>query len=508
MPHLDPLDADIAESQVTLGDLLQPALRHRSHVLLITIVVTTIAALAAGAMYVRQARTRTATLSFRLLFPGAAYGTYPNGQPFIPTDIIGADVVDPVSDQNNIAHVCSPDAFRSGLVVLARSAELTALDAAFESRVADPRLTAADRQRVTDEYASRRTTTPTAYDLNYVDPPACVDLPDVVLTKALPGILETWAARTQQVSGVTRFDTPVLTPAVFDDDGTAGSDPLIRADLLRTRVARVVANIRIIEALPGAAQSRASESHLTLAEVRGRLEDLMKTRLDPLIAGVGRNPQSRAWIEQALDTAKAEATATDRRAEIYYTALDEYARSPMPMPPIATLTPKRADGVPATDVERALVDRIVSLSAASTEFRKELTRQAVNASLEAVERHAAVTRYQTLLAGPSGGSAGQLAPEATITLLADILAAAKRETTHFNEIYAELSRVALRVGGNLYRIEQPLEVGTARAVTVGRLLEGVVGVMVVTPIVLALGLLFYSHGRHVLGAARSATLRK
>ena len=366
-------------------------------------------------------------------------------------------------------------------------------------------------------YTSRRAAIPAAFDLRYVDPSACVRIPDGVLANALTRILETWAGKTQQVDGVARFDTAVLTPAVFDDDSAAGAMPFVRADLLRTRLTRVIANIRAIEALPGAGQIRGGDPRVTLAEVRGRLEDLVRTRLDPFIADLSRDPQSHGWLAQALVTARTEAAATERRAEVYYTALDEYSRGGAATPPSPTGSvppqPKprteHADALSAAEqVDRTLVDRIVELSAASTVFRQEQTRQAVAASLDAVDRRAAVARYEALLAGPSGGSAIHLPSSETDKVLKEILSAAKRETAQFNQIYVELSRVSLRAGANLYRIERPLEIEPVRALSVGRLVNAVIAVAIVTPIVLALMLLFFSHGRQIVASTRSGPLRK
>jgi hypothetical protein len=523
MRQSDPLDADIPESQVTLGDLLQPVLRHRGYVLLATLLATLIAVLVAGALYMRQGHTRNASMVVRLVFPGAAFGAYPNGQPFVPADMISGDAVEAVATKNHLASYCPVDAFRSGLVVVSSPAELTALNSMFESRAADPRLSAADRQQVADEYSSRRATLPTTYDVRYVEPSACAGIPDAVLAKALPEIVEAWAARIQQVDGVTRFDAAVLTPAVFDDDGVAATDLLVRAELLHARLVRVTANIRALEALPGAGQVGATKGRVTLAEVRGHLEDLMRTRLDPLIAEIGRNPQSHAWLRQTLETETTEATAAEKRSETYYTALREYSRGTLATVPTGARTPTGAVAPPtkpapsvasgaatsaAVQVDRTLVDRIVDLSAASTAFRQELTREAVGASLEAVERRAAVARYQALLAGPSRDSAGHLAPPAIASALADIGAAAKKDTANFNEIYAELARVALQVGSNLYRIEVPLQISVVRTMSTARLVEAVVGVTVATPIVLALILLFLSHGREIITASQAAALRK
>jgi hypothetical protein len=520
MTQPDKLDADVAHREVTLGDLLHPILKHRRAVLLVTLVATILATLAAGFVYVRQGMTQSAALGFRATFPDAVFGIYPNGQPFVPSDVVSREVVEAVAKTNHVDSYCSVDAFRSGLVVLESSAELETLNAAFESHLTDPRLTSVERQRVADEYASRRASMPTQFEMRYLQPPSCPSLPDAVLTKTLPDILQTWARETQQLVGVMRFDLPVLTPALFDEGEAAGTDLLVRADLLRTALTRVIANIHDVELLPGAGQVRGGDAQVSLPEVRARLEDLMQARLDPLFAEIGHSPQARAWMEQALQAAKAEAEAAQKRAAIYYTALHEYTRgvpaSPTDplakplVPPEAAMTPapgtSSATPSPAAQVDSALVDRIVELSAASMAFRQELTRQAIASSVEATNRGLVVDHYARLVAAP--GSGGTLTPPAINTALAAIRAAAKEATGRFNDIYAELSRISLREGASLYRIEQPVEVGAVGGESARHLAALIVSVLFGTPLVLALVLLLQFHATGWVGDWRRSSLRK
>jgi hypothetical protein len=519
-------DDDVAEVEITLGDLLQPVLKYRAYILFATVLITAVAALAAGILYARQGATRGAVLSFRVIFPGAAFGLYPNGQPFAPSDVVTSEIVEAVVARNRIETYCSTDAFRSGLVVVESSPELAFLNAAFEAHLADPRLTALERQQFADEYASRRASTPTQFDLRYLDPAACARIPDAVLVKALPDVVETWAAKTEDVAGALRFDTPVLTPAVLDDQ-TLNADLIVRADLLRTGLGRVIANIQQTELLPGAGQFRGSDAHVSLSEVRAGLEDLRQARLDPLIAEIGRGPEGRLWMEQTLKSARAEETAAQRRADVYYAALREYSRGVVPSAPdtkvvakaaptldavplASTVKPDAAKGLttPTAQVDRTLVERIVELSAPSVAFRQDLTRKAIDASVEAVNRGALVAHYESLLAAPGRAGDGPVTSAASAAALGDIRSAAKALTARYNDIYTEFARVSLREGAALYRVEGPVTITPVQTLTVRHLAAVVVGTMVATPIVLALGLLFRFHASGWVSTWRRASLRK
>ena len=523
----DTRDDDAADVEITLGDLLEPVLKYRGYILLATMVVTALAALAAGLLYARQTATRSGVLGFRVIFPGAAYGIYPNGQPFAPTDVVAGEVVDAVAATNGIEAYCARDVFRSGFVVVESSPDLEFLNATFEARMADPKLTPLERQRLADEYASRRASTPTQFDLRYLDPAACARIPEAVLVKALPDVVETWATKTEQIAGTMRFDTPVLTPAVFDEDRASTADLVIRADLLRTGLGRVIANIQQIELLPGAGQVRGSETHVSFAEVRARLEDLRQARLDPLIAAIGRGPEGRVWLEQTLRSAKADELAAQHRADIYYAALREYSRVVVPTSPDTQVVAKAAPSLdaiplastvkedaakglttPTAQVDRTLVQRIVELSAPNVAFRQDLTLKAIEASVEAVNRGAVVAHYEALLALSNSSGAAPLTPDATAAALGEIRSAARDTTARYNEIYTEFSRVSLREGAALYRVERPVEVTSIQPLTARHLTALVAGTMVATPIVLALGLLFRFHASGWVGAWRRGSLRK
>ncbi len=63
---------------------------------------------------------------------------------------------------------------------------------------------------------------------------------------------------------------------------------LLRVDLLRTGILRVVENIDIVEELSGAQLIRSGADRLTFQEVGNKLTDLVRSRLEPL-GGGGRS---------------------------------------------------------------------------------------------------------------------------------------------------------------------------------------------------------------------------
>jgi hypothetical protein len=115
-----------------------------------------------------------------------------------------------------------------------------------------------------------------------------------------------------------------------------------------------------------------------------------------------------------------------------------------------------------TTVDQSFIDRIVNLSAANTNFRQELTRDLVDASLAEVEQMAAVEHYTQVLNSLQRGSSS-LSPDDVAKRLDAIVTEAKRLTQEFGAIYDEFSRISLRPGPALYHVEQPVVTRTLRS---------------------------------------------
>ncbi|MEX2269895.1 MAG: hypothetical protein WD690_00395 [Vicinamibacterales bacterium] len=445
------------------------------------------------------------------MFDGADQGKYPNDLPFSSADITASSVVSQVFTKNSLQTYCPFDAFRAGLVVQESSPALQFLIAEYQARLSDTRLTAVDRQRLQDEFAARRTALPREYQLTFIRPSECESLPPEVVIKVMAEVLEAWALESQERRGVLKVRAAVLSTEVFVLPNAGSITLLVRADLVRAAISRVIANIKEVEKLPGAELVGAGENRVTLAEVRVRLEDLMRARLDPLvgIAGRGLGRESMQWVTQALETQTTQLRAAETRAEAYRQALREYSG--------VLTTPSASSGAgvgrtqPSSDVQaltpqidRTFIEGIVALSATNTQFRQEITRRVIDASIETASRAEVVEHYRGLLASMKDPGGTSLSPEEVARRLAVIAAEAKETTRLFNEIYAEFSRVAFRAGSALYRVEQPTQVTVLRAFRLRSYLLLLLGVSLAAPVVLALACLVLFHLRRFVKSALPA----
>lgn len=494
------------EQVVVVDNLFRPIIERRRQILQGTILAVLLAALVGGAYFARQATRRSAFVEFRPVFEGADQGKYPNGLPFAGTDVLDNSIVDRVFDNNHLETSCQRAAFHAGLAVLVDSPQLQFLNLEYQTRLSDSRLTTVDRDRLQGEYANRRASMESHYQLIWLQPVECSPVPQAILFKALGEILETWASDAQLKRGVLKPNTAVLTPAVFKR--LAGSDEnlLVRADLLRTAVARVLASIREVQTLPGADLVRGSDANVSFAEIRAELEDLIQARLDPLVSQAGRGLGRKAvgWVEQALQTATIRMDAAEQRAEAYRTALREYS-GVTTAPASATNNVPRERQQNSSDVQsltpqidRTFIDRIVELSAANTTFRQEITRKTIEASVDAVERRAVVEQYRTLLTSMTKGDES-LSTVDVDNALAQLTTQASTATRRFNEIFDEFSRVSLRAGPALYRVEQPPQATAVRAFGLRSLALVLLAVLFATPIILMIGILLRYHFQRLVG---------
>ena len=491
-----------SNDEILLADFFGPLIQYRRLIWQGTIAATVIATLLGGLYLALQPTAWSATLGFRPVFEGADDGKYPNDLPFSSTDITAASVVAQVFTKNSLQTYCPVDAFRAGLVVQEASPALQFLSAEFQAPLSDARLTAVDRQRLQDEFTARRTALPRAYQLRFIRPSECASLPQEVVIKVMSEVLEAWAVESQDRRGVLKVRAAVLSPEVFVLPDAATASLLVQADLVRAAIVRVIANITEVEKLPGSELVRAGENRVALAEVRVRLEDLMQARLDPLIgmAGRGLGRESIQWVTQAFETTSTQLRAAETRAEAYRQALREY--SGVPTTPTANSGAANGRAQSSSDVQaltpqidRTFIEGIVALSATNTEFRQEITRNVIEASIDTVSRASVVEHYRNLLAAMKDTSGDSLPADEVEKRLAVITAEAKDSTQLFNDIYNEFSRVAFRAGSALYRVEQPAQVAVLRAFSMRDYVLLVIGVFLGAPVILAMACLVLFHVR-------------
>jgi len=450
-------------------DLLIAQLRASSRLIVgVTVAMTLAVALGAGLYYVIYQPTRTtASLEFRPTFDGADKGLYPNGLTFSAVDVIAASVLDQVHARNELTEVCPIESFKAGFFVERRSVEAAFLDAEFQGRLADPRLTVVDRQNLAAEYEARREALPAMFQLVFVRPTECEGLPDVLMRKALADTLLLWAEESENARGVLQLPMDRFVPSVLDISADTGMR-VVRAEMLRARLRRLAVSVAQVKARVGAVQVRTKDG-TTVQQVETELDSLINAQLVPIVLAAGQmdGAAGRAWVESMLSSARVDASAAENRVHYSLNALKEYTGAATAAS--ATSSPERvseSSGSSVTaQIDRSFVDRIVALSAQHVLYRQKLTDELLLANLEAEEGRLRVTYFESLQQGMRSMSSAFMPEVAFDARLKTLTEQSVAVATKFNALFDEISRVTLRAASSLYQAEKPPRIATVREFT-------------------------------------------
>lgn len=460
--------AGSAEPDGRSVSVLEHLLANRRLVVRVAAAVGALTALLGVVQFIRQPIRYTASLEIRPTFEGASAGHYPNGLPFGPSDVTAPPVTDAVYDANKIEEFCSREVFRSAFFTERRSDASTQLQAEFEARLAEPRLTTIERERLLAEYQAKLAAVPVLLRVVFVRTGACEAIPEVVARKVVNDVVTTWATDSEARRGVLRQRTDVLSPQVLD---VAGDDigRLQRADLVRASLWRVVSNVRQVAALPGAELVRGPGTQLSFAEVATKLTDLVRARVEPLVSEAASTMSRDAlpWLMETVAAAQRDQRAASLRAEAYQSGLADYSGRTAVSALRSTAGEGRAGDMQTLtpQIDRTFVDRIIEMSESNSEFRQDLTRSFVAAQVEAVTAGERTEYYQRLLTVVRSSPRSSLTPAEIDRRLAAAVEEGKVLTKAFNDLYEEFSRVSLRPAAALFQVEKPVSMVTYREFT-------------------------------------------
>jgi len=449
-----------------------------------------------GFIYMRwlQPVTRQAAIEFRPTFLSPDRMEYPNELPFSPSDVTAASIIDHVWAVAEVKPYCEPQAFREGFFVEQRSDESMWLDLEYQAMLGQPRLDPVERRQLQEEHAAKRNALPLQYRLVFSIPEECASMPNSVIAKAMSIVLPTWASESETKRGVLKYQITVLSPTTLDGTSEGAGGWVLGADRLRTALERIIMNVDEVAKLPGAVQVRmsapavtadgnatAGTDRLTFWELRGKLEDLLRAQLEPLVMTSGRSlaRESFVWINETVESAEREKRAAENRAKKYQEGLQQYSGTASPIDTRLLTAPGGSNNTGAQtlmpQIDQSFIDRIVQMSNATAGFRQELTGQMIMANLEAIRAQTRAEYYRRLLQSlrDSGGVS------ATIDELAErlegIKAEGKRLTKQFGDLYDEFSRVALRPAGGLYQAVKPVAFEEDRSFSRRSLMQLVIG---------------------------------
>ena len=442
------------EQPISISHFFSVLRAYSRAILLVAGSVALIAAILLIARVLVSPTTRVATLAFRLTFQGAENGLYPNGVKFSPAEITSGPILLQVYQQNELDRFSKFEPFSRSLFVLESNSTLEHLNYEYQARLSDPKLSPIDRERIQSEFEMKRAgIAKSDYSLNFVRSSATGKIPDSVAKKVLHDVLETWARTAAVERGVMKYDMPMLSPEILQASASDDSELFISTHILRSRIHQILNSIGLLEKIPGSnlVQTRAGKT--SLFEIRLRLEDLLRFRLEPLIAGVVSNStRTRQFVTSqiAYDTRKLE--VLQRRADAIRASIELYS---VEKPSSAGITGTATGGGRAgTEIKAgetvspvlsdSFLDRIMNMSSsvADRDYRQKVVEQYRDASLEMAPVMAAVSYNQQLLRAVETSGRGT-SPESMASVRAEIeqiREEARMSALELNELYGEISK--------------------------------------------------------------------
>jgi hypothetical protein len=433
--------------------------------------------------YLWQPSERRASIEFRLEFDGADEGQYPNGLPFSPAEIIASPLLSRVYEANELQRYCDFDQFKNALFILESSEDLELLTSEYLGKFADTRLTPVDRAKLEEEFRQRREALRVPqYRLTFLSPGTFTRIPDELMSKVINDVLATWAEEAAKRKGVLTHQIYVFSPDAPLGEFAQAQNPIIRADILRSRINRIVENIDELLTLPGATVVRAGEHRLSLSDIRANLEDLLRFQLQPLIglvraggllddaASTTRYVESRlSGVRQARIEAEGRTKTLQESLQLYMTARGSGATGGRGGNENATAAPGSSAMIP--QLGESFLDRLVGMAndSVDTEYRQTLTDRIIQAGQAAVTLDREEAYYADLRTAIGSGSQTRIAQaadgNAVSVRLEEIGAGVRRAVEQMNQVFIEISARNLNPRTILYRVTGPFMVQTARGFT-------------------------------------------
>ncbi|HEX6097459.1 MAG TPA: hypothetical protein VF432_14110 [Thermoanaerobaculia bacterium] len=370
--------------------------------------------------YLLSPSVRVTWIGFRLEFAGAEKGQYPNGSRFASSEIMSTPVMLRTFRQNELDRFTTFSQFAGSIYVVESNEGREALSREYQARLADPRLTSIDRERIQREYELKAgSLSKNQFAINYARRRGD-SIPDDVAKKVLHDILRNWAEYASNEQHVLEHRVTVLSPDVVAPEVTDTRNPIVNTVILRGNVGRLLENIGDLRVLPNAELMRTKDG-LSLNDIAVRLEDVVRYRLDPLVDRIAaarlddRAETIRfltaqlAYDERSLQTKKDAADTLQRTLSLYINAQPQPQHTiagTTPAPPAdAGATPETATLMP--QIGDTFIDRLIQLTSrsADTDFRQSIAHEYRNRSLFIAPAEAAVAYDRAALASvrsPSG----------------------------------------------------------------------------------------------------------
>jgi tetrahydromethanopterin S-methyltransferase subunit B len=509
--------SDIQQNQTSEAPATGISVSHIVHTLraYLPVIFLSLGGIAVGyfiiaiALYLRAPSQTITSQQFRLDFEGAENGNYPNGLKFSREEIVSPPILLRVFEQNHLSEFTTFNDFAHATFVLEANAEYERLAAEYQSRMLDTKLSPVDRERIRREWEARAAAVAkNDYSINFLRTRTTNRIPETLVRKILTDILAEWAQYAIRDRRVLNYHMAVLSANLLRDD-EGDRDLIVDLQILRAKVSRVIENVRVMSEIPGALLIRTTKERLSLEEIRVRLEELVRYRIEPLVgvvrsAGLVSNPAATmrfletqlAYDQRILRYRQDDADGIRQSLAVY--AMQD-SRSQSEAPRTTTAAPDktpRASGPQETvmpQISDSFIDRLLSMTNLSGDlmFRQKLVTDYRRAAANIVPAQMNVDYDQEVIASVRNATPGTTSAQAD-NVRAEMVATRNEVRSliaNVNEIFEAVSR-NLNPSTELYTLTAPPRNSIERTGSLPRLmLYGILVLLLSLPVIIALALL-------------------
>ena len=393
------------EDEISLGDLFSTIWRARGRIMIYTLAAgLVIFALILG-VYFFQEKEYVAKQEFRLEFTGADQNQYPNGMKFSTADILATEVLNRVYKQNDLGRYMPFGDFKGGLAVYQMNDRLRLLEFEYSQKFSEKNLSMENRQRLEQEFLEKKKALMVpVYSLTFTQGGRAGSIPDAVTAKVLQDILKEWAVYAERVKGANKFQLDLVSPNVLKKEDIEAEDYLVATDILRIMIRRVSKDLEALAKLPGATVVKVGERGISLSDLRYRLQDLERFKLNPMLGLIRQTSVSKypdltlGYLQNQIFDLKLKMEQAAANVSIFESSLNQYitktrgAGFAQSQGETAVGQPSQSGmftNVPAMIPQfgESFLDSLVQMAQENSDamFRQNITKQVIDAGLEKVE---------------------------------------------------------------------------------------------------------------------------
>lgn len=394
--------------EIDLGDLMLRIWATRVYVVKAVLVVLALFACYIGVSYLLSEKTVRYSQVFDLTFEGLRKGEFPNGSPFMISDITSPTVLSRVYRQNNLeAHGLKIDDFRRSVTIQPYAPDYALIRSKYEARLADKKLTPTDIANLQQQMASELEAAQSGSMIITLILPEQRSLTADVVQKILLDIPSAWAERAINEQGVLKPNVPVYSERIFDQKRFENLDYLLGMDLILNSIELVRENIVSLKEQPNASTLIDDDSGFTLVDLDKAIQDVadydIRQIIDPIKElGISRNPEVvKLYYTRRLADLQQEQKHWKDRAQAIRAVLTAYASD-------KGTTSSGVNSIQNNMVPQlgdAFLDRLLEVSrqGSDLEFRQKLTQEVLNYENQSIDLDQQITDINRILATMNNG---------------------------------------------------------------------------------------------------------